>query len=578
MTTTGRPFVISGAWKPVLKSHHHNVPGSGGYRSAIGRCYPNLSRSIGPCGVHRTISSSFRDRPRKSSTPPEPRRARRAQRPRHRRLHTPTTSTFPQRTSWYYFTRSPLRPRIPPARSRGASPASPRCAGAPRPGSPAPPASRSRGVGGDRRGPARELRRQPTRPEWARYWPGSTALRLPGRARHPENHRKLVDSRPSDPPALRVASAVASSSRAPALLADAPSAPPSPSRREQLQGGGDAADQGRRSGGGNRTTATADCIQCAATLWGQQLSSHRPSPARSAGWRCRAGPSALSRLSRTRCCTTRAALRRSPSCPRRAWTTHFGRDPDLVGRTVRACPTTRSRSCWRATPRRRSSSARAPGRGRWPSRRSRSMSYRPRTSSARASSTCRTRLRTIVPSFAVNMQPISDASTVVRPQPRPRPHPGPDQRQAPPPLVHHRLARRQRRRLRIAGARHLRHPVDRATAGRGAARRGGGTVRLGRHRRGHELPAQGRPLGRRRRAQHRHLRGRRRRGVQRRRQRRAAVGGHRLRQPQPPSTAARTPPTAAPRAATPSRCSRRATPTSPPTRPKYGARRGSRTT
>ena len=42
--------------------------------------------------------------------------------------------------------------------------------------------------------------------------------------------------------------------------------------------------------------------------------------------------------------------------------------------------------------------------------------------------------------------------------------------------------------------RHLRHSVDRAAAGRNAARRRGRAVRLGRHRRGHELPAQGRAL------------------------------------------------------------------------------------
>ena len=58
-------------------------------------------------------------------------------------------------------------------------------------------------------------------------------------------------------------------------------------------------------------------------------------------------------------------------------------------------------------------------------------------------------LRTVVPSFNVNTQPISDASTVVRPanaaQPGTGPHAGPGQRQAPPPRVDHRLARRQRR-------------------------------------------------------------------------------------------------------------------------------------
>ena len=106
-------------------------------------------------------------------------------------------------------------------------------------------------------------------------------------------------------------------------------------------------------------------------------------------------------------------------------------------------------------------------------------------------------LRTVIPSFNVNTQPIGGASTVVRPAMLrnlapdhtlilvngKRRHRG----------VDHRLARRQRRGVRFAGARHLHHPRDCATPGRGAARRSGGPVRLGRDRRRHELPAQGTP-------------------------------------------------------------------------------------
>ena len=36
MTTTGRRLTISGGWKPVLKSHIHNVPVRGWNASAIG--------------------------------------------------------------------------------------------------------------------------------------------------------------------------------------------------------------------------------------------------------------------------------------------------------------------------------------------------------------------------------------------------------------------------------------------------------------------------------------------------------------------------------------------------------------
>ena len=77
------------------------------------------------------------------------------------------------------------------------------------------------------------------------------------------------------------------------------------------------------------------------------------------------------------------------------------------------------------------------------------------------------------------------------PQPRARPHAGAGQRQAPPPLVGHRLVRRGDRRL--AGTGHLDHPDHRPAAGGGPAGRRLGAVRLGRDRRGAELPAQGQP-------------------------------------------------------------------------------------
>ena len=119
------------------------------------------------------------------------------------------------------------------------------------------------------------------------------------------------------------------------------------------------------------------------------------------------------------------------------------------------------------------------------------------------------------------------------PQPGPGSHAGADQRQAPSPLLDSRLARRQRRGVRIAGPRHLGHPRDCAAAGRGIAGRRGGAVRLGRHRRRDELPAQGRPR--------RGLGGgehgdvpRRRRGIDPvRGQRGSAAGRHRFRQPEP---------------------------------------------
>ena len=146
-------------------------------------------------------------------------------------------------------------------------------------------------------------------------------------------------------------------------------------------------------------------------------------------------------------------------------------------------------------------------------------------------------LRTVVPSFNVNTQPISDASTVVRPAMLR--NLAPDHTLV---LVNgkrrhrssiHRLARRQRRGVRIAGPRHLGHPGYRATAGRSPAGRGGRAVRLGRDRWRAELPAQGCSFRRRPRVQHRHVRRWRRRGDACRRQRRPAARRHRLRQPQP---------------------------------------------
>ena len=117
------------------------------------------------------------------------------------------------------------------------------------------------------------------------------------------------------------------------------------------------------------------------------------------------------------------------------------------------------------------------------------------------------------------------------PQLGPRPHPGAGQRQAPSPLVGHRLVRRCNGRL--AGAGHLDHPDHRLAAGRGAARRRVGAVRVGRDRRRAQFSAQGQPGGRQLRAEHRHLPGRRRRRLQRGRQRRVAARDQRLRQPQP---------------------------------------------
>ena len=116
-------------------------------------------------------------------------------------------------------------------------------------------------------------------------------------------------------------------------------------------------------------------------------------------------------------------------------------------------------------------------------------------------------------------------------RPRPGPHAGAGQRQAPAPGRGHHLDRQRRIRWR-AGPGHLRDPVHRVAADRGAAGRRVGPVRLGRHRRGAELPAQGRLERRQPRAAYRRLRCGRRRRLHRGGQRRAAARADRLRQPQ----------------------------------------------
>ena len=119
------------------------------------------------------------------------------------------------------------------------------------------------------------------------------------------------------------------------------------------------------------------------------------------------------------------------------------------------------------------------------------------------------------------------------PQSGPRSHADPGQREAAPPGVDHRLARRQRRGVRLAGARHLHHPRDCAAPGGGAAGRSGGPVRLGRDRRRHELPAQGRCLGRVLRGRHRDVRRWRRGVVPGGGEHRPAARRPRVRQPEP---------------------------------------------
>ena len=165
-------------------------------------------------------------------------------------------------------------------------------------------------------------------------------------------------------------------------------------------------------------------------------------------------------------------------------------------------------------------------------------------------------LRTVVPSFNVNTQPISDAATVVRPANLRNMAPdhtlvliNGKRRQ---PRGGHRLAG-QRHRGRLAGAGPVAHSLDRPAAGRGAARRRRGAVRLGRHRRRHQLRAEERALRGQHRVPHRPaLHGERRRpghvrrrrplvqrhrrhgpGLHVRRQRRPPAGLGRLREPQP---------------------------------------------
>ena len=105
-------------------------------------------------------------------------------------------------------------------------------------------------------------------------------------------------------------------------------------------------------------------------------------------------------------------------------------------------------------------------------------------------------LRTVVPAFNVNAQPIADGASIVRP---------PNVRnlaadhtlvlvngQTLPPRGRHRLAGSQGFGRR-PGARPVGDPLHRAAAGRGAAGRGGGPVRFRRDRRRHELRSEGRP-------------------------------------------------------------------------------------
>ena len=121
-------------------------------------------------------------------------------------------------------------------------------------------------------------------------------------------------------------------------------------------------------------------------------------------------------------------------------------------------------------------------------------------------------LRTIIPSFSANTQPISGVSTVVRPAML---------RNLAPDHTLVLINGKRRHRSSIVdwhggngvafgsqGPRHLRHPRGCVAAGRGAAGRRGGPVRVRRHRRRDELPAQGRPRRRLGRAEHRDVPGR----------------------------------------------------------------------
>ena len=109
-------------------------------------------------------------------------------------------------------------------------------------------------------------------------------------------------------------------------------------------------------------------------------------------------------------------------------------------------------------------------------------------------------LRTVVPSFNVNTQPISDASTVVRPAMLR--NLAPDHT-----LVLVNGKRRHRSAiidwhggngvgLRLPGARHFNDSGHRATAGRSVARRRRGAIRLGRYCRRHKFPIERRRRGR----------------------------------------------------------------------------------
>ena len=144
-------------------------------------------------------------------------------------------------------------------------------------------------------------------------------------------------------------------------------------------------------------------------------------------------------------------------------------------------------------------------------------------------------LRTLIPSFNVATHPISDAATLVRPASLRN-------------LAHdHTLVlvngKRRHRSSVIAwfagvtdgaqGPDISTIPAIALRQGGGAARRGVGPVRLRRHRRRDELPAEGRPGGREHRGQHRDLPGGGRRHRDLRRQRRPAARLDRLRQPQP---------------------------------------------
>ena len=143
-------------------------------------------------------------------------------------------------------------------------------------------------------------------------------------------------------------------------------------------------------------------------------------------------------------------------------------------------------------------------------------------------------IRTLVPSYNVNTQPISDASTIVRPASLRNLAPD-----------HTLVLINGERRHRAAVINWLGNgvadgaqgpdisliPVDRAPAGRGAPRRRRGAVRLGRHRGRHQLPAAGHQPGRHPPGQRRDDRRGRRRGLHHQRQQGVQARLARLRQP-----------------------------------------------